>query len=192
MQLFVTDLHDFNLSGYDNLIEDLKDILLEQEQNSTNTESYSLKGKTGWHSPDNLCAGDDELSTHLRSILYTATKEYAESIGYFLPPIEFCNIKCWAMIMRSGDYSTTHSHPGCKFSGVLYLKVPDNMPDNEGNLVFIDPRPGARSSLVWGSLIHREKPERGKGFVFPNWLEHYVECHYTDDVRISLAWNFDY
>lgn len=192
MKLFATDLYDFTVDGYDELLNDLITFLLDKEKSKISTEGYSLKGRTGWHSPSNLCVGDDPMSLHLKSVLYTATKNYALEVDNGLPPLQFCNIDCWGMIMRAGDYSTVHSHPGCKYSGVLYLKVPENMPENEGNLMFVDPRSAARSSKIWGSLLHREKPERAKGFVFPNWLEHYVEAHFCDDVRISLAWNVEF
>ena len=96
---------------------------------------------------------------------------------------------CWAMVMRDGDYSSFHNHPSAMYSGVLYLKVPE-LDDGEGQLVFVDPRPQTRVGKYYDQHVyHRITPKKGDGYVFPNWLDHFVEPHFSGRERISLSFN---
>jgi uncharacterized protein (TIGR02466 family) len=169
--------------------ETLLSYILEEEKNKSSSEAYSLKGKNGWHSPDNLCDDNQPWSTDL-------TKYIVDSINYFVfdvggKPItsERLKIKCWAMVIRDHDYSTVHTHPNSDISGCFYLKVPKNLKETEGNIVFVDPRGGARGSKLFGSGAIVVKPVENTMLVFPSWLDHYVQSHETGDTRVSVAWN---
>ncbi|AMO43122.1 hypothetical protein R1080702_113 [Cyanophage S-RIM32] len=92
--------------------------------------------------------------------------------------------------MRKGDHSTFHNHPGALFSGVLYLEVPEDLGENEGQLVFVDPRGQTRVGRYYDHhVFHKITPKVGHGYVFPNWLDHYVEPHFCDGNRISISFN---
>lgn len=192
LNAFVTPIFRFSVKEHYKmpiLKADLVAAILEEEAGKQTSEMYSLKGRNGWHSPDTLCDRDTEWSKELRDLILTMTNQFNEQAN--MPKISDsqANIRCWAMVMREGDYSCVHSHPGCDLSGCYYVQVPEDMPKNEGNIVFVDPRPAARSSRIFNSQIMGFKPEEGMGLIFPNWLEHYVECHYTKGTRISVAWN---
>ena len=179
----------------DNFITDqnfktkILEYILNEEKNKTSTEGYSLKGKNGWHSPDNLCEGDNDWSEQLIQYIVDSINYFVYDVGGKPLTKDRLKIKCWAMIIRDHDYSTVHSHPNSDISGCFYLKVPKNLKDTEGNIVFVDPRGGARGSKLFGSGAMVFKPVESTMLVFPSWLDHYVQSHETGDTRVSVAWN---
>ena len=101
----------------------------------------------------------------------------------------------WANINPPGGYNAPHIHPNSLFSGVYYVKVPKN----SGELVCNDPRPGIQTTMptrVKGQPpqgLWREahlQPLQGRVIVFPSWLWHAVEPNMSNDIRISVSFNF--
>ena len=101
----------------------------------------------------------------------------------------------WANINYSGGYNRPHVHPNCLFSGVYYVKTQPKC----GELVVNDPRPGiqtmmpARKSGQPPKHLWREahiEPIQGRLIMFPAWLWHCVEPNQSDDIRISVSFNF--
>tara|TARA_R100001086_G_scaffold170143_1_gene92854 strand:- start:136 stop:723 length:588 start_codon:yes stop_codon:yes gene_type:complete len=101
----------------------------------------------------------------------------------------------WANINYTNSYNKPHVHPNALFSGVYYVKSPEN----SGELVFNDPRPGVqymKPDMKKGELpkqLWREvriKPKAGRILMFPAWLWHCVEQNKSNDIRISVSFNF--
>ena len=101
----------------------------------------------------------------------------------------------WANINHPGGYNRPHMHPNTLFSGVYYIKTPPNC----GKLVCSDPRPGIQTVLpvrVKGTLprhLWREchlDVKEGRIIIFPAWLWHCVEPNESNDIRISVSFNF--
>ena len=101
----------------------------------------------------------------------------------------------WANINYSGGYNRPHVHPNCLFSGVYYVKTQPQC----GELVVNDPRPGIQTMMptrksgqppkhLWREA-HIE-PVQGRLIMFPAWLWHYVEPNLSNDMRISVSFNF--
>ena len=101
----------------------------------------------------------------------------------------------WANINYPGGYNRPHVHPNCLFSGVYYVK------SNKNSGVFIanDPRPGIQTMMptrksgrppkhLWRE-VHLE-PIPGRIIMFPAWLWHCVEPNQSNDIRISISFNF--
>ena len=40
----------------------------------------------------------------------------------------------WYVVMKAGDFHMLHSHKESKMAGAIYLEVPDNLPDPQGNI----------------------------------------------------------
>jgi hypothetical protein len=82
----------------------------------------------------------------------------------------------WAVNQHEGDYNAMHVHPGTNVSGVIYLKVPEqvnsqNAPD--GCISFWSNLPLEPINLQFGgnrTII----PKVGDLFMFPSWLPHTV------------------
>ena len=102
----------------------------------------------------------------------------------------------WANINPPGGYNRPHIHPNSHFSGVYYIKAPQN----SGEIVFNDPRSAAHMimpervknikppSHLWREV--RVIPLEGRMLMFPSWLWHCVEPNESNDIRISVSFNF--
>jgi len=101
----------------------------------------------------------------------------------------------WANINPPGGYNMPHVHPNSHFSGVYYIKAPKD----SGNIVFNEPKTGAhmvmprrkdgkpRSHLWKGVHVN---PIEGRILIFPSWLWHSVQPNKSNDIRISVSFNF--
>ena len=102
----------------------------------------------------------------------------------------------WANINPPGGYNRPHVHPNSHFSGAYYIKAPQN----SGEIVFNDPRSSAHMvmpdrvkdikppSHLWREV--RVNPLEGRILMFPSWLWHCVEPNGSNDIRISVSFNF--
>jgi len=101
----------------------------------------------------------------------------------------------WANINGPGGYNKPHVHPNALFSGVYYVKTPTNC----GRLICQDPRPGIQTcmpSRIKGEVpkhlwrdVHLQ-PQENRAIMFPAWLWHSVEPNKSNDIRISVSFNF--
>ena len=190
MNLFVTKVSDFIIKDIDAIRYDIINYILWEETGCPTMGQYSMRGSTGYHSSDNLCNLKEDWSKDLKLLLHRMLSEYAVSQDRAVPPPEISRINCWGMVMRKGDYSSFHNHPAALYSGVLYLDVPQNLGEKEGQLVFVDPRAQTRVGKYYDHhVFHRITPKIGHGYVFPNWLDHFVDPHYCEGNRISISFN---
>ena len=94
-----------------------------------------------------------------------------------------------------GGSHRPHIHPNALFSGVYYVKCNSD----SGRLKIYDPRPGnqyimpIRKQGNPGIDFWREanlQPIDGRIIMFPAWLWHSVEDNTSNDIRISISFNF--
>ena len=101
----------------------------------------------------------------------------------------------WANINPPGGYNNNHIHPNSLFSGAYYVKAQPN----SGRLALMDPRPGVQQIMptrkpgkmpreLWRDAYYDAVP--GRLIMFPSWLWHKVELNQSNDVRISVSFNF--
>ena len=101
----------------------------------------------------------------------------------------------WANINPPGSMNMPHIHPNALFSGVYYVKSNPK----SGRLKIMDPRPGAQLYMptrkpgdagrdMWKDA--NIEPIEGRIIMFPSWLWHSVEENKSDDIRISVSFNF--
>ena len=101
----------------------------------------------------------------------------------------------WANINPPGGYNSPHIHPNSHFSGVYYIKATKD----SGKLSCNDPRPGVQLNMpvrkegrppkhLWRE-VHLA-PVEGRIIMFPAWLWHCVDPNNTNDIRISVSFNF--
>ena len=101
----------------------------------------------------------------------------------------------WANINPPGGYNNSHIHPNSLFSGVYYIKAQPN----SGRLSVMDPRPGVQQFMptrkkgklpreLWRETLYEPVP--GRLIMFPSWLWHKVEPNQSNDIRISVSFNF--
>ena len=177
-------------------IADIKHPTLNQElERDITAWANKDKGITrtnvqGWHSTTNM----HELSQikKLVSMLYACQKTIYEQEHLESEPF-LGNM--WANINPPGGMNRAHQHPNSLWSGVYYIKAPKN----SGHLKIDDPRSSAamvRPTQKKGTLpvrLYREthyEPIAGRCIMFPSWLMHCVDPNQSNDIRISVSFNF--
>ena len=144
----------------------------------------------GWHSTTNM----HELPEYkkLVDMLYACQKTIYEQEYYESEPV-LGNM--WANINPPGGMNRAHQHPNSLWSGVYYIKAPKG----SGHLKIDDPRSSA--AMCRPSQKDGEKPARlfrethyepiaGRCIMFPSWLMHCVDPNESNDIRISVSFNF--
>ena len=156
---------------------------------SKKDEGLRKTNVNGWHS-----------KTHMHTIpvfkplvdeLYEMQREiYKEELLERKPKLG----NMWANINYKGSLNMPHVHANSLFSGAYYIKVPKN----SGFLKINDPRQGThyikpakkdKLPLHLASEINIQ-PQENRIIMFPSWLEHCVEMNRSDDIRISVSFNF--
>jgi uncharacterized protein (TIGR02466 family) len=144
----------------------------------------------GWHSHTTM--QDLPEYKKLVSMLYAAQKTIYDQEHLDSEPV-LGNM--WANINPPGGMNRAHQHPNSLWSGVYYIKAPKN----SGNLKIDDPRSVA--SMTRPRQKDGEKPARlyrethyepiaGRLIMFPSWLMHCVDPNESNDIRISVSFNF--
>jgi len=101
----------------------------------------------------------------------------------------------WANINYKGGFNRPHLHPNSLFSGVYWVKAPEN----SGDLMLYEPRPGVHTTMpnrkegklppeLWREVHYQ--PKAGTIVMFPAWLWHEVRPNLSNDIRISVSFNF--
>lgn len=90
----------------------------------------------------------------------------------------------WGNINYKYCYNAAHIHGGA-LSGVFYLKAPKNC----GKLILRNPAVRSDGQLI-NTPNYSIVPENLALILFPSWLEHYVEPNLSEEVRMSISFNF--
>ena len=174
-----------------------KDVDLNTDQLANDIVAWSKQDKgikktnvNGWHSETNMHEMPqfkslvDELFKMQFEIFKEEWLDREPRLG-----------NMWANINPPGGYNRPHIHANSLFSGVYYIKAPAN----SGKLVCNDPRPGVQTVMptrkkgqppkhLWRE-VHLE-PKVNRIIMFPSWLWHSVEPNESNDIRISVSFNF--
>ena len=144
----------------------------------------------GWHSKTDMHQKPEYQK--LVSMLYEAQRTIYDQEHLDSEPV-LGNM--WANINPPGGMNRAHQHPNSLWSGVYYVKAPKN----SGNLKIDDPRSAAamsRPMMKEGPVparLYREtnyEPIAGRLIMFPSWVMHCVDSNESDDIRISVSFNF--
>ena len=170
------------------------EINTQLEQNIVNwskkDKGVSRTNMNGWHSETNMHEKPEYKV--LVDMLYEAQSFiYKDEILDNEPYLG----NMWANINPPGGYNRPHTHPNSLWSGVYYVKAPHN----SGHLKVEDPKPyrdilrpkrkqGELPRHLWDE-VHFE-PIAGRLIMFPSWLNHCVDPNQSNDIRISVSFNF--
>ena len=145
----------------------------------------------GWHSKTDM--NKKEEYNPLTKELFNMQEEIYKKEHLSLKPV-LGNM--WANINYPGNYNRPHLHPNALFSGVYWIKAPPQ----SGNFMVYDPRTGVQVTMpsrkneknlpseLWRE-VHYE-PKAGTCLMFPAWLWHEVKPNESNDIRISVSFNF--
>ena len=174
-----------------------KDVQLNNNQLAQDIVNWSNQDKgvsktnyKGWHSTTDMHKKSEY--SPLVTELYRMQKEIYDNEHLDRHAI-LGNM--WANINPPGGSNNPHLHPNSLFSGVYYVK---SQPKS-GRLKLIEPRPGVHVMMpskkpgnpgidFWRE-VHIE-PIVGRIIMFPAWLWHSVEENKSNDIRISVSFNF--
>ena len=152
----------------------------------------------GWHSG---------VDMHHRKEYHPLTKEL------FKMQLEIYEAECyhpntepvcdnmWANVNYKYSHNKNHVHPGAQWSGVYYIKTPENC----GHIWFTDPcgqrhidvpimaDKKAKPTHYWREVHY--SPIEGRIIMFPGWLTHEVAPNMSDLTgekgwRVSVSFNF--
>jgi uncharacterized protein (TIGR02466 family) len=126
-----------------------------------------------------------------KAIVDAAIAEVAQATGYGTARIAAAN--CWANVNPKFASNKIHDHANCLFSGVYYVKTPENC----GNIMFYDPRsakafykPQVNQFTAYTADAIAHAAEAGLLLIFPSWLRHGVEPNLSDEDRVSISFNY--
>ena len=157
---------------------------------SKQDEGVHKTNVNGWHSK-NINDSQKEFEPLVQE-LFAMQKEIYEEEWLDRKPV-LGNI--WANLNPPGGYNRPHVHPNCLWSGVYYVKAQEN----SGKLICSDPRPGTHTVMPIRKKgtppqhLWREchlAPIPGRIIMFPAWLWHCVDPNRSNDIRISISFNF--
>jgi uncharacterized protein (TIGR02466 family) len=166
-----------------------KMLKLANEMRSNDPAGVANTNIKGWQSPNILQHLPEFEEMNLR--ILQVCQRIAESLN-FRPNLVFEH-QAWVNISPPGASNKIHYHANCYFSGVYYisLKAPEC-----GSIFFRDPRVAARmltypadQPTEFTSDEVRMRPEAGRMYVFPGWLEHGVEENQSDQDRVGISFN---
>lgn len=164
-------------------------LQLAQQMRSNDPRGVNNTNLKGWQSPNNLQILPEFEEMNLR--ILQVCKRIAESQHF--EPDTLLQHQAWVNISPPGASNKLHYHANCHFSGVYYisLKAPEC-----GSIYFRDPRIASR---MFTSPITRQtdftaeevrmRPEEGRMYIFPGWLEHGVEENQSNEDRVSISFN---
>ena len=144
----------------------------------------------GWHSETDMNK-KEEYNTLIKELFNMQDEIYQKEKLDMKPVLG----NMWANINYPGNYNRPHLHPNALFSGVYWVKVPPQ----SGNFMVYDPRTGVQVTMpnrkkgalpseLWRE-VHYE-PVAGRCLMFPAWLWHEVKPNESNDIRISVSFNF--
>ena len=199
--LWSDSVFDLRLPTIDNeAIEDFYKIASKAHQ------GVSRSNIGGWQF--NVTPGMNEAYDHAIQEIENCVNHIANAV--FNMDIDMYNTNSWINTNKYGSKNAFHTHPGCLFSGVYYVKVPKNK--DPGYINFV--REGhhlmeltlstfaahyAERHLQNGVsardqqwLSHQTiEPVEGMALIFPSWYGHEVYGSLSDEEdRIAIGMNF--
>lgn len=188
--LFPTNVFTGNLNLAERQNMDLLHaIFRERDEDETGLELSNFRSLGGWHSRSTLHK-ESEFAL-IANAVRNAAAVIADKLSYdsrFRLDIH----SMWAIVNSPGASNRSHIHPGSLWSGVYYVKAPEN----SGQIEFLDPR--TANLMNQPQYLNRPKscyasvtydPEPGLILLFPSWLYHTVHPNLSDDDRVIVSFN---
>ena len=175
------------LKGHVPLLDDYKEDLVDYLYDfRSKNESSSRSSLGGWqsncfmHYEESFQPFGDRMHKALEPYLLKLMNDI-EVFNDSRPILEFYNV--WFNINGTGALNRLHTHPHSIYSGVMWIKAPENC----GNLVMVDPSAHNMFGIV--PTEYEFEPVEGDIILFPSHVPHYVKPNNSDEDRISLSFN---
>lgn len=160
------------------------------------SEKNYLFGYTSYGSIDQLHLFSSSFDD-LRKKLDKHVRTFVKQLEWDINPKELSLSKMWVNIMPKGTIHTGHIHPLSVVSGTFYVSLPKK---NVPALKFEDPRftqmmatpPKTKTAKTKNQNFFNFIPKEGDVVLFESWLRHEVVQNNSDDLRISVSFNYDW
>jgi len=125
----------------------------------------------------------------LKDILLVEVKEYFNNFLQYEFEIYFTN--SWINKINIDEQQTLHNHANSIISGIFYVSVEDSVP----SISFVNHKPHfllnmrAKNYNIFNSVEFDLPVENNTVVLFPSSCFHYVKKNFTDNDRISIAFN---
>lgn len=191
IDLFTTPFYDFKLNFDNQAIVDECFGLRDKYPNGVRKSNFG----DGWQSQvyelmqirrevtpaiQNLAKNVIDLSNDMLEDCNCNSRVSDEQIGW------------WININKGMGYNVYHTHPGCVIIGIYYPMIPDDLGERDGNLTILRSDPSNHNAAFadvphWCEWVI--KPEVGRLYLMPSTVGHYVTPHFSNQERISIAFN---
>jgi uncharacterized protein (TIGR02466 family) len=188
--MFLEYWHPTIISYSDNLFHNeiektLLDYCLELQEKKEKG-GYNWISKSLYNTHHTYDISKDEKFKLLNDWILNEANEYCKKIESE-DTLNFQN--GWFNIYKKNDFQEFHTHPGSSISGIYFLKS-DAI--NDARTIFetyttenfLDLKAPSNDRLVY------YKPKPGRLLLFKSTLRHCVEQQKSDNMRITLAYNF--
>jgi uncharacterized protein (TIGR02466 family) len=198
--LFVTELYRADLaaqSGFDDFLAELDDtcraIADEDEAGQTWSQTKGYLGYTSYASLNDLPARASVFA-ELKTMLDAHVAAFADTLDFDLNGRKLKLDSMWINILEPMGHHSGHIHPHSVISGTFYVSIPEGA----SALRLEDPRLGfmmnAPLRKANGKPEHQTfvcaTPQAGTVLLWESWLRHEVPINMSDDVRISVSFNY--
>ena len=187
---FWSTLIDVNIEGLQEECYEIRNNIPSKYKSNLGQNSYHSPNLLNLQNPPGILKLIKQITNCIQTIHQQSRRENVRLVDF------------WININGKGGSNVPHTHPGAKYSGVFYIKVPKEM--KGGNLFFLrDYNETYLTSQENMGFFKQEynllpndlpkipvKPLEKLLIVFPSWLPHSVELNDTDEERISLSFNY--
>ena len=180
--------------GTNDKFEEVKDSLLSEVESirEEDTNGVNITNVGGWQSKDDIRVKTPQISKYVKQCINESLSE-SRSPNFDL---KYSILNMWINVNGPGDSNSLHNHPGSDFSGIFWLKAPEN----SGKVYFNNPHDFTQNADIQtvreeykdALNIHPSyfcAPEEGSFLVFPSSLMHKVDQNKSKENRISVACN---
>jgi uncharacterized protein (TIGR02466 family) len=168
-------------------------LLQEISKRRTTEGGLAKSNRKGWHSAPDLFERKEPAHAKLSKMLL---RMMAETTRQLAPNTDFATLELipdgWINVNPKGAYNSPHDHPGCFWSGVYYVQVPENAGE-AGVIEFLSPHEVLPHDGIIQAAITADKrrirPTAGTVLLFPSQLVHWVHPNESDEERVTIAFN---
>ena len=156
------------------------------------SEGRKKSNKLGWQSND--IQDDEEIQFLINKL--NIELEHIKQHSNISDDRSIRVSNMWVNVNKKYSYNAPHIHSGSFFSGVFYVRVPENSGrinfENPSSLqkIFIQSyKNHLKNYNQFSAYSWTYDPRPNMMLVFPSWIEHNVEQNLSDHDRISIAFN---
>ena len=176
---------------------DLKDDFLKMcyDEKNFNTDGRIVSNRGGWQSGLEWFFDDKnkKFNTYIHKMVEKLFYESFDHSG----ELTFEISNSWININPPGAYNLSHTHPGCDYTGIFYVKLTEDsyiLLDNPNNHCHGTTYAMYPEEFKLAFNLNAEielHPSEGGMIIFPSSLRHSVEENETDEDRVSIAFNIN-